>query len=131
MWVAFGFACCLLGAPGPVCLYCLLPDIFARRTAVRSEFPKDMRHHPLYRNLVPSANRNSRQEIEENWHKVFAENPEHCDIGPVDRDGSGGTSYCVSGQFVYTLSNPRAFSSFPMHAIPTRSDTRAIPMMLS
>lgn len=92
MWVAFGIACCLLVAPRLVCLYCLLPDMLGHRTAVRSEYPEDMRRHPLYRNLVPSANRNSRQEIEENWHTVFAENPEHCDIGPLDRDGSGGTS---------------------------------------
>lgn len=95
MWVAFGFACCLLVAPRPVCLYCLLPDMLAHHTAVHSEYPEDTRRHLLYRNLVPSANRNSRQEIEENWHTVFAESPEHCDIGPVDRDGSGGKSYCI------------------------------------
>lgn len=92
MWVAFGIADCLLGAPRLECLYCPLPDVLGRRTAVRSEYPEDTRRHLLYRNLVPSANMNSRQEMEENWHTVFPENPEHCDIGPVDRDGFGGTS---------------------------------------
>lgn len=62
---------------------------------------------------------------------VIAENPEDWCIGPVDCDGSGGTSCCILGQFEYSLSNPRVSSSFPMHVTPTRPDTRATPMMLS
>lgn len=118
--------------PRPVCLYCLLPNMLEHRTTVRPGYPEDMRHHPLCQSLVPWADRNSRQEVEENWHTVSAEkNPEHWHIGPVDRDGSGGTSCCIPGQVVYTLSNPRAFSNFPMHIPPTRPITRATPMMLS
>lgn len=131
MWVAFGSACCLLMAPRPGCLYCLLQHMLAHRTAVGPGYPEDMRRHPLYQSLVPSAGTNSRQEVEENWHMVSAENPEHWNIGPVDCDGSGDTSCCIPGQFVYTLSNPRASSSFPMHVTPTRLEARATPMMLS
>lgn len=115
IWVEIGCACCLLMAPRPVFLYRLLPNMLAHRTAVRPGYPEDMRRHPLYQSLVPWADTSSRQEFEDNWHTVSAENPEHWHIGPVDRDGSDGTSCCIPGQFVYTLSNPRASSSFPMH----------------